>query len=156
MCNFFSFISDGNGNIKYFDNKQRKQFLTDNPENYEMDSHSSIASYYFKQSNSDDNCNKYEFSNGTWINGNESLWNLTDSPGDGTWYYGVTSIEHSGVESRTLSNVFKIIINSGSGVGIENQTYPTNPKNKSNFYINKPSPITNSNLPSSTKPYLMF
>jgi len=61
MCNFFSFISNGKGNVKYFTLEQRKQFYKNNPKQYKMDSHSSIASFYYGNNNSDDKVNKYEF-----------------------------------------------------------------------------------------------
>ena len=67
MCNFFSFISDGKGNVKYFNLEQREQFYKNNPEQYEMDSHSSIASFYYGESDSDDRVNKYEYNKNGFI-----------------------------------------------------------------------------------------
>lgn len=52
MCQFFSLISDGRGNVKYFDAKLRAKIITGDIKDkagnhYEnADSHSSIASYY--------------------------------------------------------------------------------------------------------------
>ncbi|RLC08767.1 MAG: hypothetical protein DRI57_23405, partial [Deltaproteobacteria bacterium] len=67
MCNFFSFISDGKGNVKYFNLEQRKQISIENPDDYNVNSHSSIAEFYFKNNTADDNCNKFEFSSGNFI-----------------------------------------------------------------------------------------
>jgi hypothetical protein len=67
MCQFFSFISDGDGNVYYFSAEQRRK-LTDKEvtglnKHEDFDSHSVIAEFYkdkFKD-NPCDNCNKYEF-----------------------------------------------------------------------------------------------
>jgi len=67
MCDFFSFISDGQGNVKYFNHKQRNRFRRKNPNNWEMDSHTSIAAFCSKKANADDKFNKYEYSNGEFI-----------------------------------------------------------------------------------------
>jgi hypothetical protein len=71
---------------------------------------------------------RYNFSNGTW-QGND-YWTMTDRPGDGTWYYAVTSLEWSGLESRNLSNIFSINISGGTGTGsqcVNNCNYPASP-----------------------------
>ncbi len=57
MCKFFSFISNGHGNILYFDAKLRKKIIG-GYKNYEADSHTSIASHFEVQ---EDKFNKYEF-----------------------------------------------------------------------------------------------
>ena len=57
MCNFFSFISDGQGNIKYFNAEMRRQIIAGEYD-YDMDSHTSICDYHRLN---EDNCNKYEF-----------------------------------------------------------------------------------------------
>ena len=59
MCNFFSFISDGHGNFNYFTAADREFFRIDNPEEYEMDSHTSISAFHGVN---EDACNKYEYS----------------------------------------------------------------------------------------------
>ncbi|MBI5545051.1 MAG: hypothetical protein HY901_14260 [Deltaproteobacteria bacterium] len=67
---------------------------------------------------------RYDFSDGLWT-GND-FWEFTDTPGPGTWHYAVTAIEHSGLESRTLSNVFNT-------AGAQTAAYPSDPKGKSSF-----------------------
>lgn len=62
---------------------------------------------------------KYNFATGAWT-GNK-YWEFTDTPGSGTLYYAVTAIEHSGLESRVLSNVFSI-------TGTQTSAYPADPK----------------------------
>jgi len=63
MCNFFSFISDGHGNFKYFTKEDREAFGIVNPKLYKMDSHASIATFHCVV---EDACNKYEYSNGVF------------------------------------------------------------------------------------------
>lgn len=46
MCNFFSCVSDGVGNIYYFDAAVRDKIIKGEL-NYETDSHSSIINHYF-------------------------------------------------------------------------------------------------------------
>ena len=75
---------------------------------------------------------KYDFSDGTWL-GND-YWEMTDAPGDGTWYYAVTSKEWSGLESRTLSNVYRVTVSGGIGTGTQTNAYPSNPGGDSDFY----------------------
>jgi len=62
---------------------------------------------------------RYNFSAGAWTGNN--YWTITDTPGAGTFYYAVTAIEHSGLESRVLSNVF-------STGGAQTAAYPADPK----------------------------
>ncbi len=81
--------------------------------------------------------NRYNFTDGTWL-GN-SYWTITDAPGDGAWYYAVTSMEWSGLESRTLSNIYAITVSSGSGTGTQDTVYTADPgkltnPNQSAFY----------------------
>jgi len=64
MCSFFSFISDGKGQIKYFDYEQRKEGAKmpdtgEPPESY--DSHTSIATYYGITGAKEDEWNKWEY-----------------------------------------------------------------------------------------------
>ena len=63
--------------------------------------------------------NRYDFATGDWTGNN--YWTITDTPGAGTFYYAVTAIEHSGLESRVLSNVF-------STAGAQAAAYPADPK----------------------------
>jgi hypothetical protein len=77
---------------------------------------------------------RFDFSDSTWESGYSAstVWSITDNPGDGTWYYAVTSIEWSGLESRSLSNVFSITVASGVGTGAEDTAYPTTPGDQDN------------------------
>ncbi len=81
---------------------------------------------------------RYDFAEGTFRSGQNTYWELSDSPGEGTWYYGVTSIEHSGLESRSLSNVFRITVTGGSGSGTQSRGYPQSPGADGNFYTAAP------------------
>jgi hypothetical protein len=83
----------------------------------------------------------YDFSDGTWNSGTEATnkWKLgVSNVVDGDWYYGVTSQEHSGLESLSLSNIFKITVSGGSGTGSEpagaDYDYPTSPGGDNDFY----------------------
>ena len=60
MCEFFSCISNGQGNIWYFDWELRKKFLSGELD-YSPDSHSSIADYFGFKGDKEDRMNKYEF-----------------------------------------------------------------------------------------------
>lgn len=72
---------------------------------------------------------RYNFRTGEWIGNN--YWTFTDTPGTGIFYYAVTAVEHSGLESRTLSNIFNT-------AGKQVAEYPHNPKTKSAFYLTLP------------------
>jgi len=61
MCKFFSFDSDGKGNFYYFDWKLRKQILSGKLQDYEPDSHTSIADYFGFKAEKEDELNKYEY-----------------------------------------------------------------------------------------------
>lgn len=65
---------------------------------------------------------KYDFSDGTW--NTVKYWEITDPSPSG--YYAVTAVEHSGLESQVLSNVY-------SAAGTQFSEYPANPKGDSNF-----------------------
>ena len=69
MCQFFSTVSDGKGNMYYFDYEIRKRIINGEL-NYETDSHSSIIEYffgkqsqvaYFKSGDKELQYNKYEY-----------------------------------------------------------------------------------------------
>jgi hypothetical protein len=60
---------------------------------------------------------KYNFSTGAWT-GNK-YWEITDPSPSG--FYAVTAVEHSGLESRVLSNVF-------NAAGSQTAAYPADPK----------------------------
>ena len=85
---------------------------------------------------------RFDFIDGGFIPGQDDFWEMTDTPGDGTWYYAVTSREHSGLESRTLSNVFRISLSGGSGSGSESGAYPAEPGGISAFYTKAPPLVT--------------
>jgi hypothetical protein len=61
-----------------------------------------------------------------------------------TRYYAVTSLEHSGLESHTLSNVWKVTTDSSGNITqqLEQSAYPANPGGKLNFYPKKPGSPT--------------
>lgn len=50
--------------------------------------------------------------NGDWVSAANKL-SFADAPGDGTWYYAITSREHSGLESDELSAVLEVTVESG-------------------------------------------
>ena len=60
MCNFFSLVSDGKGEIMYFDWKLRKKCLSGEL-GYNLDSHTSIADYFGYKGKQEDKLNKYEY-----------------------------------------------------------------------------------------------
>lgn len=60
MCDFFSFVSDGNGKFMYFDWELRRKCLSDEL-SYDPDSHTSIADYYGYIGEKEDILNKYEY-----------------------------------------------------------------------------------------------
>lgn len=72
---------------------------------------------------------RYNFATGDWI-GNK-YWEINDTPGAGAWHYAVTAQEHSGLESRTLSNVF-------STAGTQTAAYPSDPKGAKKFHAVDP------------------
>lgn len=78
---------------------------------------------------------KYDFSDGTWDSGNEAsnTWTTTESIADGTYYYAITSIETSGLESRCLGNIYSITVSSGSGTGSQSVAYPSSPGDLDNI-----------------------
>jgi len=58
MCEFFSCVSDGKGNIHYFDWEIRKKILSGDLKDYEHDSHSWICKHFKLNC---DKVNKYEY-----------------------------------------------------------------------------------------------
>lgn len=62
MCQFFSFDTKGGGKPYYFNAEQRVSM----PIEGGPDSHTTIATYYFKKTDSDDRVNKYEYSSGVF------------------------------------------------------------------------------------------
>lgn len=57
-----------------------------------------------------------------------------------TRYYALTSLEHSGLESRTLSNTWKVSLDADGNViqQVQQSAYPANPGGKTTFYSTKP------------------
>jgi len=57
-----------------------------------------------------------------------------------TRYYGVTSVEHSGLESHTLSNVWKVTLDENGNITeqVQDVPYPVHPGGVSRFYTQKP------------------
>jgi hypothetical protein len=68
---------------------------------------------------------RYNFANGTWSGKN--YWEIKDNPGDGRFYYIVSAVEWSGLESRQRSNIYAITISSGNGTGSQDTSYPGDP-----------------------------
>ena len=60
MCEFFSFVSDGNGKYMYFDWELRQKCLSGELK-YNPDSHTSIADYNGYVGKKEDDLNKYEY-----------------------------------------------------------------------------------------------
>jgi hypothetical protein len=60
MCQFFSFVSNGK-DFLYFNKKQREELEKKNPENYELDSHTSIMHSNKIKAKDEEKCNKYEY-----------------------------------------------------------------------------------------------
>jgi hypothetical protein len=83
---------------------------------------------------------RFDFVNGGFKSGKPSYWEIADDPGSGTWYYAVTSQEHSGLESRSLSNIWKVALNN-SGEIVESgevAAYPRNPGGIETFNTTPP------------------
>jgi len=80
---------------------------------------------------------RYNFKTGLWT-GN-TYWDITDAPGNGTFYYGLTSIETSGLESHKLSNVYRVTLSGGSGSGSQTASYPADPGGKTSFSATTPT-----------------
>lgn len=76
---------------------------------------------------------------GMWT---ETAWTYdVAQSADSTRYYALTSLEYSGLESRTLSNVWKVTLDKDGNIKQQNQQskYPASPGGKSPFYTT-PSP----------------
>ncbi len=80
---------------------------------------------------------RYDFSDGIWLA--DDYWEIQDTPSNGTWFYALTAKEWSGLESRALSNVYRITLAGGSGTGIQSISYPSNPGGDSDFYTTLPN-----------------
>lgn len=59
-------------------------------------------------------------------------------------YYAITSLEYSGLESRTLSNVWKVELGADGNITQQDQEtiYPSDPGGKSSFYTTRPASPT--------------
>ena len=76
---------------------------------------------------------------GMW---SESSWTYDYAqPISSTRYYAITSLEYSGLESRTLSNVWKVITDGSGAVTSQTQqtAYSSTPGARSSFYTTAPS-----------------
>ncbi len=76
---------------------------------------------------------------GSW---SETAWSFDASqPNGSTRYYAVTSVEHSGLESHTLGNVWKVVLDAAGAITLQEQhaTYPTAPGGTTSFYSVKPA-----------------
>ena len=62
MCKFMSVVSNPvDGKIYFFDEKIRKELKGNNPNNYQYDSHTSVADYFGFRGKDEDRLNKYEY-----------------------------------------------------------------------------------------------
>lgn len=63
-------------------------------------------------------------------------------------YYAITSEEHSGLESRTLSNIWRVQLDSGGNIisSSEYQNYPVSPGAINTFYTKEPPSPTDVNV----------
>ena len=102
---------------------------------------------------------RYDFSDGTWNGGYgaSTVWEITDTPGNGTFYYAVTAQEWSGLESRALSNIYKVVVAGGNGTGALDVLYPSSPGDLDNitasdFYVSPPPQPLNAAYAHKTSP----
>lgn len=75
---------------------------------------------------------------GKWT---ESSWNFDSAQANNTTkYYAITSLEHSGLESRSLSNVWKVTTDVDGNITeqVEQSAYPAEPGSDSNFLATAP------------------
>lgn len=80
---------------------------------------------------------------GTWT---DTSWTYSAiQPNSTTRYYAITSVEFSGLESQTLSNIWAVTIDSDGTIANSTQIepYPEEPGSKSHFYNLKPPQPTN-------------
>jgi len=84
---------------------------------------------------------RYDFADGVWLG--DDNWTITDNPGNGIWYYAVTSIEHSGLESHTLSNIYRVTVSGASGASAQTAAYPSEPGGVASFYTALPAGPSN-------------
>jgi len=81
----------------------------------------------------------YNYATGAWVGGDS--WTITDTPGNGAWYYAVTAQEWSGLESRTYSNIFLITVTGGGAdTGAQDTGYSATPGADANFYSTATDP----------------
>ena len=71
--------------------------------------------------------------NGSWVEPSNKI-SYSDSPGGGTWYYALTSEEHSGLESDELSEILRVIV---SGTSVSAQVVQA--KGQKNFWTTAPA-----------------
>jgi hypothetical protein len=83
----------------------------------------------------------YNNKGGDWT---EMSWNFNIvQPSGSTSYYGITALEYSGLESRTLSNIWAITLDAEGNISQQHQKmgYPVNPGGKRLFYTTPPPTI---------------
>ncbi len=76
---------------------------------------------------------------GAWT---EASWSYDVAQANSTTvYYALTSLEHSGLESRTLGNTWKVTLDSTGVISAQAQqsSYPADPGGKSAFYTTQPA-----------------
>ncbi len=79
----------------------------------------------------------HPIANGLKVSSSNKI-NFTDNPGSGTFYYALTSEEHSGLESDELSEILRVTI---SGTRVSSQVVQA--KGQKTFWTNVPSPPLN-------------
>jgi len=85
--------------------------------------------------------NTYNFATGVWGGDTaEGEWSTTTTQAISvTRYYALTSIEYSGLEGRTYSNIYGLTTDgSGDGTGAQDTVYPATPGGDANFYSTAP------------------
>jgi hypothetical protein len=83
---------------------------------------------------------RYNFATGAWT-GN-TYWEINTTQGVGTTrYYAITAIETSGLESKTLSNTWKVVLDGAGDITTQAQqtAYSSTPGGSSGFYTTAPS-----------------
>ena len=79
---------------------------------------------------------------GMWA---QSSWTYNYAqPVSSTVYYAVTSLENSGLESHTLSNVWKVVTDGSGNIAsqVQQAAYPANPGSKASFHTTAPAAPT--------------
>lgn len=94
----------------------------------------------------------YNNTGGFW---SESSWNFDTAQANGTTrYYALTSVEHSGLESRVLSNVWRVTTDASGNITVQTQAspYPSSPGGISSFFSTLPGQARNITVTHSKSP----